>query len=162
VTIASDASWSTSSPRLEWQATGGKIIPIGIEVEWDLQQVSDDDGPAGAISLEIAGVPVEKRLVDLPKIEETKVITHELKEASCAVEHLPDAAGRKYLAVTWQIDVQPSVEEFTQRLTDTRILDRPEMHGDVTAAGILAKHGWSEIPARIAVSRQSVPIETGL
>lgn len=138
------------------------MVPKGIEIGRDLQQVSDNDGPTAAISLEMAGIAIQKRLANPPKFDHTEFITHELEEASCAVEDLPDTAGRKYLAVTRHVDVEPGIEEFTQRLADTQILDRPEMHGDVTAAGVLAKHGWSEIPARIAISRKRFPREPRL
>jgi len=138
------------------------MVPKDIEIGRDLQQVSDNDGPTAAISLEMAGIAVQKRLANPPKIDNTKFITHELEEASCAVEDLPDTAGRKYFAVTRHVDVEPSIEKFAKRLADTHILDRPEMHGDVTAAGVLTKDGRSEIPARIAVARESVPIKAGL
>ncbi|MGB3833291.1 MAG: hypothetical protein WA975_15685 [Mesorhizobium sp.] len=110
----------------------------------------------------MAGIAVKKWLVDTAEIDRTEFITHELEEASGAVEDLSDTSGSKDLAVTWQVDVQSRIEKFAQRLADAHILDRPEMHGDVTAAGALAKHRWSEIPAWIAVSRQSLPIKTCL
>jgi hypothetical protein len=96
------------------------------------------------------------------EIDRTEFIPDELEEAAGAVEDLPDTGRREYLAVTRHIDVEPGVEKFAQRLADAHILDGPEMHGDVTATGALAKHGWSKVPARIAISRKSVPIKARL
>lgn len=113
----------------------------------------DNDGPAGTIGTEMAGIAVQKWLIDPVKIDNTEFITHEIEEAPRSVERLPNTAGRKYIAVTRQIDVQPGIKKFAQRLADARILDRPELHGDMTATGALAKHGRAEIPARITVAR---------
>ncbi|KSV71139.1 hypothetical protein N182_30580 [Sinorhizobium sp. GL2] len=162
VTIARDARRCASGPWLECQAARGKIIPQDMEVERDLQQVSDDDRTTGAIIPEMAGISVQKGLVDPVKINNAKFVAHEIEEAPCSVEYLPDTSGRKYLAVTRQIDVEPGVEEFAQCLADARILDRHEMHGDVTAAGVLTKHGRSKVPAWIAVAREGIPIKSRL
>ncbi|WP_457660602.1 hypothetical protein [Sinorhizobium medicae] len=162
VTVASDAGWCAPGPWLESQADGREMITIDVEISRDFQKVPDYNRPAGTVCLEMANVAIQKRLADLAKIDSTKLVTHELEEASCAVEGLPDTAGRKYLAMTRHVDVQPGIEELAKRLADTVILDRPKMHGDVTAAGVLAKYGRSEVPARIAVAREGVAIKARL
>ncbi len=135
------------------------MVAIEVEIGGCFQQLRDNDRPTGTIGPEMAGISVQKWLVDPVKVDNTKFITHEIEEAPRSVEGLPDTAGREYLAVTRDIDVEPGVKKLAQRLADARILDGPEMHGDMTAAGALAKHGRSEIPAWIAVARESVPIK---
>jgi hypothetical protein len=36
------------------------MVPKSIEIDRDLQQVSDNDGPTATISLEMAGIAIKK------------------------------------------------------------------------------------------------------
>ncbi|WP_287181792.1 hypothetical protein [Mesorhizobium sp.] len=124
--------------------------------------MADYNRPASTVSLEMANVAIQQLLIDTAKIDRTKLIAHELEEASRTIENLPDTAGRKLLAVTRHVDVEPGIEKLAKRLANTHILDGPEMHGDMAPPGVLAKYGRSEIPARIAVARKGVPIKARL
>ena len=61
----------------------------------------------------------------------------------------------------WQVGVEPCMEELAQRIGNGGIFDAAEMHGDVAAPCIVAKHAGREVPARIAVAREVRTIEAG-
>jgi len=100
------------------------MVAIEEEIGRYFQQLRDNDGPTGTIGAEMAGISVQKRLVDPVKVDNTEFIAHEIEEAPRSVEGLPDTGGRENPAVTRHADVEPSIEKFAQRLTDACILDR--------------------------------------
>lgn len=159
VTITSDASWSLSAPRLERQPSGGKMITIGMQVDWHFQELANNDRPTAAIGLEMSGIAVEQLLIDPREIDSAEIATDELEESARPVEYLPDTGRWELLAMTRKVDVQPGIEELPDCFAGTDVFDRPEMYGDVAATGVLAEYGRTEIPACVAIARHAAPIE---
>ena len=162
VTITSDAGWSASTPRLEPQPSGGKMIAISIEVDRHFEKVTNNDRPSAAIGLEMAGIVVEQLLIDPREIDSAEFAADELEETARPVEYLPDTGGWKLLAMTRKVDVEPGIEELPDCFAGTDVLDRFEMYGDVAATGVLAEYGRTEIPACAAIARQAASIEAVL
>jgi hypothetical protein len=99
------------------------VIAKGVEIGGNFQEVSNNDRPTGAIGPEMAGISVEKLLVDPLELDGAKLVTYELEEAARPIENLPDAARKKLSAMTGKVGVKSTVEELPKRLADTEVLD---------------------------------------
>ena len=131
-----------------------------MKVENDVKKLRNHDRSAAAVAQNL-GVAVEKSLIHTVEIAAAEFGADELEEAPGAVEDLTHAGRRQARSETGNLDIQTCVEILPQPPRHRRIRDRVEMHGNMASTGILAKDGWPEIPARVAVPRKVMAIETG-
>jgi len=120
-----------------------------MKVHDDLEQMGDLDGSPLRVGGQILPVGIERGLVDLPQITAAVPGSDELEEAARAIEQLADAGRRQTVAMAWNIEVKPRIEELPERALNARFRDAVEMYGDVADACVLAEYGRRQIPGAV-------------
>ncbi|WP_338114888.1 hypothetical protein [Novosphingobium olei] len=108
-----------------------------------------------------AGVAIGQGLIDPAEIETTQLSLYEVEKAQGPVGLAAHSRRLKPRTVPGQIDIEPRMENLAQGIGDGWVVDTVKMYRDMAAPGVVAKHAGSQIPDRIAVSRDMRAIEAG-
>ena len=152
--VSRDASGRLPGPGLETDAATRQVLPIVIEIADHFEKMANDDGLSGRIGTKVPGIGIGQSLIDAAKVEPSEPFTREGEEPACAVECLPDTRRRQLGTEAGKIDVEAHIKIGTHRRLHIGVFEHVEMHGDMAAPGVLAEDGGTEVPARVADTRQ--------